>query len=193
MKSTVKTQAFVKAVVIRSDGSREDHGVVSSCSRTLYYRMRRWVQRNLKIALLALFIALLTHHPFVLAATITGVGDGVIANRINGGGTIPRYIAWGTGTQATPKTATTLSAETTTTNDPGYARVAGTTSLVTTTYTNDTFQVVGTLTAGAALTITETGLFDAVTVGNMFLYGSFTGIALNTNDSIQFTIQAVND
>ncbi len=193
MKSTVVTKAFIKAVVIRSNGTREDFGIVSSCTRSMYYRMRKWLQRNLKIAILGLFIAILTHHPFVLAATITAVGDGVIANRVNGGGTVPNYIAWGTGTQSTPKTSTTLAAETTTTNDPGYARVAGTTSLTTTTYTNDTFQSVGTLTAGAALTITEAGLFDAVTVGNLFLYGSFTGIALNTNDSIQFTIQAVND
>lgn len=193
MKSTVKTQAVIKAVIIRAGGKREDIGVISSCSKTLYYRMKRWLQRNLKIALAALLLALLTGHPFVLAATITAAGDGVISNRINGAGTIPSYLAWGTGTQATPKTATTLSAETTTTNDPGYARVAGTVSLTTTTYTNDTFQVVGTLTAGAALTITEAGLFDAVTVGNLFLYGSFTGIALNTNDSIQFTMQAVND
>ena len=193
MKSTVKTQAVIKAVIIRAGGKREDIGVISSCSKTLYYRMKRWLQRNLKIALAALLLALLTGHPFVLAATITAAGDGVISNRINGAGTIPSYLAWGTGTQATPKTATTLSAETTTTNDPGYARVAGTVSLTTTTYANDTFQVVGTLTAGAALTITEAGLFDAVTVGNLFLYGSFTGIALNTNDSIQFTMQAVND
>ena len=193
MKSTVKTQAVIKAVVIRAGGKREDIGVISSCSKTLYYRMKRWLQRNLKIALAALLLALLTGHPFVLAATITAAGDGVISNRINGAGTIPSYLAWGTGTQATPKTATTLSAETTTTNDPGYARVAGTVSLTTTTYTNDTFQVVGTLTAGAALTITEAGLFDAVTVGNLFLYGSFTGISLNANDSIQFTMQAVND
>lgn len=192
MKAKNETKAIIKAVIIRANGKREDLGVISSMSVT--DMVRSWIRRHLKIALVGLFLALSLHHPFaILATTITAAGDAILANRLNGGGTIPEYIAWGTGAQTTPKTSTTLAAETTTTNDPGYARVAGALSLVTTTYTGDTFQAIGTLTAGAALTITEAGLFDAVTVGNMYIYGSFTGIALNTNDSIQFTIQGVNN
>jgi len=68
--------------------------------------------------------------------------------------------------------------------------VAGTSSQVTTTTTNDTYQVVGTITcAGAGKTITNAGLFDASTGGNLFAKGDFTGIALNVGDSIQFTFK----
>jgi hypothetical protein len=46
------------------------------------------------------------------------------------------------------------------------------------------------LTAPSGLTITNAGLFDASTSGNLFIKGDFTGIVLNTGDSIQFTIKA---
>ena len=55
--------------------------------------------------------------------------------------------------------------------------------------TNDTFQVVATQTAGTGETITNAGLFDASTSGNLFAKGDFTGIALSTGDSIQFTFK----
>ena len=55
--------------------------------------------------------------------------------------------------------------------------------------TNDTYQVVGTQTAGTGETITNAGLFDASTSGNLFVKGDFTGIALNSGDSIQFTFK----
>jgi len=59
-------------------------------------------------------------------------------------------------------------------------RVSGTTSQVTTSTTNDTFQVVGTQTAGTTETITNAGLFDASTSGNLFIKGDFTGVPLST-------------
>ncbi|MBW8068256.1 MAG: hypothetical protein GJU73_12565 [Ferrovum sp.] len=127
-------------------------------------------------------------------AIITEAGDAICANLVSGlGGTIPKYLAWGTGSTAFSKSSTALSAEATTTNDPGYARATATVTLSTTTYTNDTDNFVGTLTAGAAITITEAALFDALTVGNCFEGASFTGVALATNDSIQFTFQTVFD
>jgi hypothetical protein len=49
--------------------------------------------------------------------------------------------------------------------------------------------VVGTITAGTTETITNAGLFDASTSGNLFVKGDFTGIALNSGDSIQFTFK----
>ena len=61
---------------------------------------------------------------------------------------------------------------------------------VTTSVTNDTYQVVGTRTATGAGTVTNAGLFDAASGGNLFLKGDFTGIALASGDSIQFTIKA---
>jgi len=68
-------------------------------------------------------------------------------------------------------------------------RVSGTTSQVTTSTTNDTYQVVGTQTAGTSETITNAGLFDASTSGNLFVKGDFSGIPLNNGDSIQFTFK----
>ncbi len=54
--------------------------------------------------------------------------------------------------------------------------------------TADKAQWVGTITATAARTITNAGLFDAVTSGNMFVKGDFTGIVLANGDKIEFTI-----
>jgi len=68
-------------------------------------------------------------------------------------------------------------------------RVTGTATQQTTTTTSDTYQVIGTATATGTVTITNAGLFDAVTVGNLFVKGDFTGIALTSGDSIQFTIK----
>jgi hypothetical protein len=59
---------------------------------------------------------------------------------------------------------------------------------VTTTTANDTYRVVGTLTANSNAAITEVGLFDASTGGNMYVRGTFAVINLEAGDSIQFTI-----
>jgi hypothetical protein len=71
----------------------------------------------------------------------------------------------------------------------GYARISGTSSRVTTSVTNDTYQVVATITAGANLAIAEVGSFDAVTSGNMLIHSNFTAISLSTGDSIAFTVK----
>ena len=118
-----------------------------------------------------------------MATLLVNTGKAVVTNYLNGGGaTQPKYLAWGTGAGTTAATDTTLFTETGT-------RVSGTTSQVTTTTTNDTFQVVGTLTASGSVTITNAGTFDASTSGNLFVKGDFTGIALNSGDSIQFTVK----
>ena len=115
-----------------------------------------------------------------MATLLVNTGRAIITNRLNSGGTIPSYVAWGTGAGTTSATDTTLFTEVT-------PRTSGTVTQVTTSTTNDTFQVVGTQTAGTTETITNAGLFDAATSGNLFTKGDFTGIALNTGDSIQFT------
>ncbi len=53
--------------------------------------------------------------------------------------------------------------------------------------TNDTYRVVGTITADGTKTITNSGLFDAATTGNILVKGDFAGVALVINESIQFT------
>jgi len=87
------------------------------------------------------------------------------------------FASWGTAAvPATAKTDTTLSTEVG--NQTG-TRVTGVSSIVTTTATNDTYQVVATLTAAAAISVTNSGLFDAASVGNLFLKGDFAAQALN--------------
>ena len=118
-----------------------------------------------------------------MATLLVNTGKAIVTNYLNGGAaTQPKYVAWGTGAGTTAATDTTLFTENGT-------RVSGTTTQQTTSITNDTFQVVGTLTAGSSLTITNAGTFDASTSGNLFVKGDFTGVALNSGDSIQFTVK----
>ncbi len=118
-----------------------------------------------------------------MATVLVNAGKAIVTNRIKGSGTEPNYVAWGTGAGTAGITDTTLFTEASET------RVAGTSSQVTTTTTNDTYQVVGTIVANAGKTITNAGLLDAVSSGNLFMKGDFTGVALNTGESIQFTNQ----
>ena len=117
-----------------------------------------------------------------MATLMANTGKAVVTNRLKGAGTEPSYIGWGTGAGTTAATDTTLFTETGT-------RTAGTSTQQTTTTTSDTYQVVGTITAGSTLTNTNAGLLDALTVGNLFVKGDFTGLALNSGDSIQFTFK----
>lgn len=101
-----------------------------------------------------------------MAALITAVGFNIIAERIKGNGTEPVYLAWGTGVTEPTITDTDLEAED---SSPAYARVAGVSSIVDGLYAGDTYQVSGSITATAALMITEWALFDAVSGGNMLM------------------------
>ena len=118
-----------------------------------------------------------------MATVVTNAGKAVITNRIKGSGTEPSYVAWGTGA------GTAAIADTTLFTESAEARTAGTSSQQTTTTTLDTYQVVGTITATAARTITNAGLLDASASGNLFIKGDFTGVVLANGESIAFTIQ----
>jgi hypothetical protein len=117
-----------------------------------------------------------------MATLLVNSGKAVVTNRIKGSGTEPSYVAWGTGAGTTAATDTTLFTETGT-------RVSGTSSQQTTSVTNDTYQVLGTMTAGGSLAITNAGTFDASTSGNLFVKGDFSTINLSSGDSIQFTFK----
>ena len=97
-----------------------------------------------------------------------------------------KYIAWGTGTTGPAAANTALetaSAE---------ARTTGTQTQETTTTTDDTYQCVGTITCtGSGKAITEVGIFDASTAGDMYLRGTFSAINVGVGDSINFTIKTV--
>jgi hypothetical protein len=112
----------------------------------------------------------------------------IITNRIKGAGTEPNYVSWGTGTVEAAVSDTSL------TNECTESRTSGTSSRQTTSTTNDTYRIVGTITCvGASKAITEVGLFDALTAGNMFTRATFSPINVNSGDSIQFTVNTVFD
>lgn len=97
-----------------------------------------------------------------------------------------KWLDWGTGSgQGVASNALAAAA--------GESRTDGTPTAQTTTTTDDTYQVAGSIVATATRAITEVGVFDASTSGNMIIYGDFTVINLNTDDSITFTVQAVGD
>src|SRR5687767_285645 len=83
--------------------------------------------------------------PLLLAAGpfFQDAGKAICSNLVSGiGGTVPRYVAVGTGAGPADSTATALTTEVETRN-------SGTVTRVTTTVTNDTLQVVGTITMTA--------------------------------------------
>jgi len=95
----------------------------------------------------------------------------------------PWYVGWGTGAGTSAVGDTTLFTEASET------RVSGTVSTITTTETDDTMQVVGELVADGTKTITNAGLFDASTAGEMLLKGDHAGVPLLLNDAIEYTMQ----
>lgn len=107
-------------------------------------------------------------------------------------GTEPKYIGVGTGAGTAAVTDTTLFSEKAADLATGTGtRITGTSSQVTTTTTNDTYQLVGTLTATGAGTVTNVGQFDNATIGsgNLWSKSDFTGVALGVGESITFTLK----
>jgi hypothetical protein len=99
------------------------------------------------------------------------------------------WFQWGTGSAAA------ASANVVTTTTTTEARVSATLTQQTTTQTNDTLQLTGTVTSAGTRAITEVGAFDAVgtgsppTGGNMDFYADFAVINLASGDSIAFTMK----
>lgn len=98
------------------------------------------------------------------------------------------WLQWGTGSGA----AATANVVTTTSTTE--SRVSATASQQTTTVTNDTLRLTGTITAAGTRAITEVGAFDAAgsgsppTGGNMDYYADFSVVNLASGDSIAFTL-----
>lgn len=121
-----------------------------------------------------------------MANVVTTVGKGIITGRMLGptpSQAEPKFAAWGTGA------GTAAAADTTLFTESAEARTTGTGSQVTTTTTNDTHQVTGTIVATAGRTITNAGVFDASTTGNLYVKSDFAGVALLTGESIAFTFK----
>jgi hypothetical protein len=121
--------------------------------------------------------------------TVVDTGLAKITDLLAGITTIcPGWVGWGTGTTAPVVGNTGLE------TPAAETRTVGTKTQQTTTTTNDTFQVSALITcAGSAKAITEVGVFDALTSGNLFLRGTFSPINVNVGDSITFTIKTVFD
>lgn len=120
-----------------------------------------------------------------LATVFTNAGAAIITNRVIQAGTAAKNIGWGIGTTGAAVTDTALETESAPTTAGG--RTVGTESRTTVTNTNDNNQVAGTVTAGGNLAITEAGLFDAVSAGNMLIRAVFAAINVVNLDSIAFT------
>ena len=127
-----------------------------------------------------------------MATVVVNGGKGIVTAKLRAVGTEPLNIGWGTGAGTAAATDTTLFTEALVTLAGGSTdHTVGTSSQVTTTTTNDTYQVTGTRTATGSGTVTNAGLWDAASGGTLFLKGDFGGIALVSGDSIAFTIKAI--
>jgi hypothetical protein len=126
-----------------------------------------------------------------MTAQLTAAGLANLTSAWAAYASLPKFLQWGTGSGAA-KTANAV-----TTTGTTEARTTGTVSQQTTTYTNDTYQVAGTITSAevSTLAVTEVGVFDAAgtgsppTGGNMDIYGDFAVINLSDGDSINFTVK----
>jgi len=117
-----------------------------------------------------------------MATVLTRKGREISISRWLGSGSEPKVVAWGTNPAALTAANTDVGMFT----EAADARVSGTSSQVTGTTTNDTYQVVGTITAGGSRAITEAGLFDnttqpaTATVAAGGVVGSSGNTTLNT-------------
>lgn len=128
-----------------------------------------------------------------LAATVFSTSGKAIASGRMIGSTPsqaePKFIGIGSGAGTAAVGDTTLFTEFVTGTWTGYARVTGTASQQTTTLTNDTYQCQGVFTAPGAEAVTNAGLFDASTTGNLLIKGDFSTVNLATSDTLTLTFQ----
>lgn len=91
-------------------------------------------------------------------AVLTATGRGTVTGNLNAGTATPKFVAWGVGTPTATVHDIGMFKE-----DTGPTRGTGTVTVVTTSTTNDTYQVVSTLTSTGTITVTEVGIFDSAT------------------------------
>lgn len=122
---------------------------------------------------------------------ITNAGRALISGMINGSGApaAATYVAVGTGVTAANAADTTLQTETAAS---GLSRAAGTVSLVTTTITNDTAQVLKLFTVTGTVAVTEAGLLNASSSGTLLCRQVFSAINVINGDTLQITWKVQN-
>lgn len=117
------------------------------------------------------------------AQVFTHGGKAVTVDRLRGLNSTPSYVGWGTGA------GVAAAADTDVFTPASEARVNGTVTAVTTSVANDTLQVVATLIADAGKTITNVGLFTALTGGTLFGKADHAGTTLALGEGIQYTLK----
>jgi len=119
------------------------------------------------------------------SATATFAGRSLIWAFVKAAGspTEPKNIGWGSGA-----TTASANADVALFGPQTEARVAGTSSLIATSYLADTYQVTGTITATNAKTITEAGLFDTTTASSTTTIATSSQAAGATTITLTATI-----
>lgn len=102
--------------------------------------------------------------------------------------TPPKFIGLGVGATGAARTAAVT--DTVLSSELAEGRATGTESVVTTTVTGDTTQVVGTVTATGSRSVDEAGTFDASSTGNMDVSATFAVVSLANGDSLQLTVKS---
>lgn len=123
---------------------------------------------------------------FGTGTVITNVGFAIISDRLRNVAVVasPRWVAIGVGATAAARTAAVADIALSSAVE---TRTEGTESQQTTSQTNDTYRVVGVITATGARSVDEAGLFNALAAGTMFLSATFPVVSLALNDSLQLT------
>jgi len=126
----------------------------------------------------------------LVANGITNDGKAALASRCNGSGGEAAFTSIGIGTSTTAFAATQTALQTGVkgdgTGDGGVhalATASVTVSRVTTTVTNDTAQLTGTIAITATIAITESGVFNADTNGKMLCRQTFSAVNVVNGDS----------
>ena len=126
-----------------------------------------------------------------MASVLTSLGREWVVDRLVGvsgqySTDLGNFAGWGTGAGTANTTDTTLFTES---NDPVSSARYTTGGAITKQGSGSTskWQYIITMPSTSTQTITNAGLFKAGGAASMFVKGDFTGIALVTGDSIQFT------
>ena len=125
-----------------------------------------------------------------MATVFADTGKAIVTGRLTGGAAPaqvePNFCGIGSGGGTAAVGDTTLFTEFTTGTWSGYARANPASTRVTTALTNDTYRVQAAFTApaGGPYTVTNAGLFDAASAGNLLLKGDFAGQVLNAGDTL---------
>jgi hypothetical protein len=152
-----------------------------------------WINNPVQKFLLSPFLGHFANSK-VVANGVTDAGKAGVASRINGSGSAAAFTAIGIGTGTTAFAAGDTALETEKKADGtaasgvhALATASVTASRVTTTVTNDTAQLVGTISFTATLAVTESGVFNADTNGTLLCRQTFTAVNVVSGDSLQVT------